>query len=51
VKRCWKGSVSRNPDKIWMPVWVTRGSCRNSAQFRSARSVAVSSRSAPSGSA
>ena len=48
VNRCWNGRVSRNPDRIWIPVWVTRSSCSSSSQLRSARSVGVSSRSDPS---
>ena len=36
--------VSRNPVKIWVPVWVTRSSCRISFQFRSIRSFRDSSR-------
>ena len=36
--------VSKNPVKIWVPVWVTRSSCRISFQFRSIRSFRDSSR-------
>src|SRR5690606_4074996 len=43
----WKATASRNPNRIWVPVWVTRSSCSNSFQFRSIRWFAVSPR--PSG--
>ena len=43
-----KGSVSRKPVSSWTPVCTTRSSCSSSAQFRSSRSVAVSSRCAVS---
>src|SRR3954453_22336011 len=41
---CWNAMVSRKPVRTWVPVWVTRSSCRISFQFRSSRWLSVSLR-------
>src|SRR4051794_38309889 len=42
-KRDENGTVSRNANSTWTPVWTTRTSCRSSIRLRSRRSKSVSS--------
>src|SRR3954470_3493216 len=45
AKRCWNGTVSRNPNRIWTPGIATRSSLRSSIIWRFRRSWSSSLRS------